>query len=277
MERIFTPGEIRQRIIRQINNNLLQTILEYVGFEQFFKTIFKINSNFKNFAQHIYQNQNDHLSKFKKVLFEDNNRNVKETLVLFDSFYKNKDQNWEFATKLMSNFLFNQISDSKSLKLNLDLNRKSIGTDEFLIISKALKLNTTLKEIHLGWNDLSDEGAKYISDALKLITTLTVIYLNNNKISDEGAKYISDALKLNTTLKEIHLWNNEISDEGAKYISDALKLNTTLTVIYLNNNEISDEGAKYISDALKLNTTLTMISLHHNKISDEGAKYISEP
>ncbi len=83
MEKIKTPGEIRGRRVRQINNNLLQIILEYVGFELSFKTIFKINSNFKIFVELIYQNHNDHLSKYKKVLFEDKNVNVKEALVLF--------------------------------------------------------------------------------------------------------------------------------------------------------------------------------------------------
>ena len=205
MEKIKTPGEIRGRIVRLINNNLLKIIIEYVGFELSFKTIFKINSNFKNFVELIYQNQNDHLSEFKKVLIEDKNGNVKEALVLFNSFYKNQDQNWEFTCKLMSNFLFVKISNSKSNKIIIDLNGRGIETEEFLILSNALKLNTTLKEIHL----------------------------NNNKISAEGAKYISDALKLNTTLKEIYLEYNQISDEGAKYISDALKLNTTLTVIGL--------------------------------------------
>ena len=68
MEKIKTTEEIRGRIVRQINNNLLQIILEYVGFELSVKTIFKINSNFKNFVELIYQNQMDHLSEFKKEL-----------------------------------------------------------------------------------------------------------------------------------------------------------------------------------------------------------------
>jgi hypothetical protein len=190
MEKLKTPGEISAKIVRHINNKLLQIILEYVGFEPSFKTIFKLNSNFKNFVELIYKNQNDHLSEFKKLLFEDKNVNVKEALVLFNSFYKNQDQNWEFTCKLMSNFLFVKISNSKSNKIIIDLYGKFLETKEFLILCMAFKLNTTLREIHLNQNKISDEGAEYISEALKLNTNLTAISLCWNDISDEAYPFI---------------------------------------------------------------------------------------
>jgi hypothetical protein len=149
---VSTSAEIRPGIVRKINNKLLHIILEYVGFELSFKIIFKINSNFKNFVEHIYRNQNDHLSEFKKVLFEDDRVDVKEGQVLFNSFYKNQDQNWEFISKLMSFFLFIKFSDSKSFKIIIDLKGRIITTEEFLILSKALKLNTSMKDINLERN-----------------------------------------------------------------------------------------------------------------------------
>ena len=44
---------------------------------------------------------------------------------------------------------------------------------------------------------------KAIGEALKVNTSLTEIHLNNNEISDEGLKAIGEALKVNTSLTKI--------------------------------------------------------------------------
>jgi hypothetical protein len=100
-----------KRIVRQLNNNLLKFITEYVGLELCLITIVKINSYFKAFVKHIYHFQLNHLSEYKKILFKLDRKNVKETLSLFNSFYKNEDQNWHFTTKFMSHLLFKIISN----------------------------------------------------------------------------------------------------------------------------------------------------------------------
>jgi hypothetical protein len=108
-------GVIKQRIVRPFNNNLLQVILEFIGLQLSLKTIFKTNSNFKGFVKHIYNKHLDHISEFKKLLFENKSRNVKKALGLFNSFFKNRDENWHYVGKLMSNLFFTNISFSNLL------------------------------------------------------------------------------------------------------------------------------------------------------------------
>jgi hypothetical protein len=282
-----------KRIIRQFNNNLLKSIIEYVGFEMSLKTIVKMNSNLKGLVEFIFKSHLNYLSDYKKNLFNYESCKLNEILSLFKSYSRNEDLNWQFVSKLMSHLLFKKISND-SYKITIVLQIRDYIYFNRIAFVEALQTNPTLKEINfkLFWdeiheesedlnvlysNHISDEVAKLISDAISNNTSLTVINLNNNnKISADGAKYLSDALKTNTTMKEINLDTNYISNKGSKYISDALKTNTNLTFISLNHNKITDDGVKFISGALKTNTTLKRINLENNYISDEGVKYISD-
>ena len=73
------PDIVKRRILRQLNDNLLKIILEYVGFEESLKTIVKINSNLKEMIVNLYKNQLDHLSEYKKNLL-----NIKFASIVFE-------------------------------------------------------------------------------------------------------------------------------------------------------------------------------------------------
>ena len=77
--------------------------------------------------------------------------------------------------------------------------------------------------------------------------------ISYNELKDEGAKYLSDALKSdNCILTELDISHNELTDKGAKYLSDSLKSdNCKLTELYIIHNKLTDKGAKYLTDVLK--------------------------
>jgi ribosomal protein S13 len=133
-----------------------------------------------------------------------------------------------------------------------------------------------LVKLDLGFNCISDDGAKQIADALKVnhIMNLKTLILTHNDIGDEGAQAIADALKVNNSMEILKLFNNKIGDDGAEAIADALKVNHRLETLYLNDNNIGDDGAKAIADALKVNPSLKILNLDRNKIGDDGAKAI---
>ena len=80
--------------------------------------------------------------------------------------------------------------------------------------------------------DASDELKKGIGDIV--YDKVKELYLGNNNISDEGAKALAEALKVNTALQELDLDFNKISDEGAKALAEALQVNTALQELWLN-------------------------------------------
>jgi hypothetical protein len=110
------PRMIRPRILRQIRNNLLQIIIEYVGLQLSLTIVLKTNSNFKGFVEHIFHSHLANLFEFKGLLFDNVSMNLKESLALFNSYYKNQDKNWLFTADLMSQLLFTKIPNGMSIK-----------------------------------------------------------------------------------------------------------------------------------------------------------------
>ncbi|CAF3885400.1 unnamed protein product [Adineta steineri] len=66
--------------------------------------------------------------------------------------------------------------------------------------------------------------------ALKASSTLTELKLDYNKISDQGAQYFADALKVNMTLKLLELYSNNIDHAGELHFKEALKVNNVVKI-----------------------------------------------
>ena len=83
-------------------------------------------------------------------------------------------------------------------------------------------MNTLLTEI-VGLNKIGVEGATYIAKALKVNTSLRDICLDNNNI---GARAIyCRGVESEYVMRDISLEYNKIGAEGV-YIAEALKVNT---------------------------------------------------
>ena len=66
-------------------------------------------------------------------------------------------------------------------------------------------INCKLTQLGINYNELTDEGVKYLTDALKSGNCkLTHLAIRGNKLTNQGAKYLSDALK-NGNCKLTHL------------------------------------------------------------------------
>lgn len=190
--------------------------------------------------------------------------------------------------------------------------------------SEALKYNTTLNTLHLSdtYGALGPLGAKALSGALKVNSSLTNLNLRFNQIGASGAQALSDALEINTTLTKLDLSDNDISASGTQFLSKALEINASLTSLNLCHNKIGEQrqgsrprpreinmipillqlgrctfpealekldefstgmdetmddyGLFSLSESLKTNTTLTNLNLKGNEIDCLGAHYLSE-
>ena len=79
------------------------------------------------------------------------------------------------------------------------------------------------------------------------INILYYIHIGGNNIGDEGAKAIAESLKINNSINSINLGNlykliyyiyigsNNIGNEGAKAIAESLKINNSIYSINLGN------------------------------------------
>lgn len=142
-----------------------------------------------------------------------------------------------------------------------------------IIIQRAI-IDKKCRGLYLTGNKFSSQSISILSDALYNNSTLVELDLSDNHISDIGVKTLMEILATNKSmLGKLHLGSNNISDKGVKYISDMLRTNKTLTHLLLNRNSISNSGIHLLSNVLALhNHSLEVLSISSNSlITDPSA------
>lgn len=103
-----------------------------------------------------------------------------------------------------------------------------------------------LQHLHLGGNEVGDEGVQSLADGLgrRALPLLEAIYLNNNIIGKEGATALAAALSRGAlpSLQRLNLSQNKIGDEGLLALAAPLRKLPTLTMLVLDCTEVGDEG-----------------------------------
>ena len=152
----------------------------------------------------------------------------------------------------------------------------TFGDDGANSPAQALRVNTSLSSLHLGYNSIGHQGANSLAQALRVNTSLSSLELRNNSIGDEGANSLAQALRVNTSLSSLHLGYNSIGHQGANSLAQALRVNTSLSSLELRNNSIGDEGANSLAQALRVNTSLSSLDLGTNLIGVEGVNSLAQ-
>jgi Ran GTPase-activating protein (RanGAP) involved in mRNA processing and transport len=145
----------------------------------------------------------------------------------------------------------------------LDLETNLLQDSMCPALVELLKSSTTLVALNLERNDIRLEGATLIAQALKTNTVLRNLNLGFNRCSNAGT-LIGDALKVNRTLLTLNLGNNGIYPEGAKTISDALAGNNVLCAINLQHNQAIDSFS--LPDSAPFNSNLKEINFFGNRL-----------
>ena len=112
---------------------------------------------------------------------------------------------------------------AEALKVNttltlLDLTSNGFGNEGIKVITKALITNKILKTLVLCnitsnyLYHIDNDGAIALADLLKINQTLTNLNLRWNNIKNEGAIALSEALETNTTMITLDLSDNSIDD-----------------------------------------------------------------
>ena len=140
----------------------------------------------------------------------------------------------------------------------------------------ALKANTSLTNLNLRWNIISDTRVASLSQALAANSSLTSLNLSRNSIGATGVASLSQALTVNSSVTNLNVsWNN-VFDTGAASLSEALTVNSSLTSLDLSRNSIGATGAACLSQALTANFSLSDLNLSWNIIGDSGAASLSQ-
>lgn len=162
--------------------------------------------------------------------------------------------------------MIGQLKGAQELAKLVKEDKLYLGKEQSEDTIKALavlleKRQCMVKELDLGFAKIKDAGVILLSEALKVNSTLNSLDLYGNDIGDAGAAALSEALKVNRTLTCLNLCSNKIGDAGAASLSEALKANRTLALLGLGDNDIYAAGAASLAAAIKVSRTLKGFSI----------------
>ena len=143
--------------------------------------------------------------------------------------------------------------------LNLNHN-KHICDYASEIAAVIIRNNTSLRHIEMAGCDFDMNGIIKICKSIRSCTTLQNINLNHNIISDYAISHVVSALRSHY-LECVSLQNCKLTSAGSKNIIMALKNISTLKSIDLSLNEMAEDSAVYVAGMIANNKNIEVLCL----------------
>ncbi|KAI1314832.1 T-complex-associated testis-expressed protein 1 [Mortierella claussenii] len=166
---------------------------------------------------------------------------------------------------------------ASALEHNTTLERLNIGNDHLgnneavvKIISDGLAENRGLIRLDLenkGFGGHHETSVQYLADALDKNTTLQELNLARNKLTDQDIEVLCKTLsQSNKTLQKLDLCLNSFTELGTRSVAALLASQNQaeqggLTEIDLSDNEVTEEGGRAIGQALESNQVLQRLRM----------------
>lgn len=172
---------------------------------------------------------------------------------------------------------------ARSLKLNstlrvLHLEGDNLSGKLLIILCTGLKLNNNLGELFLGDNFLVPSDASILSAMLKSNSTLQLLDVRNNMLQDQGLMHLCDGLHQQTVcgIKTLVLWNNQITRIGMVPLANLMAVNTNIQTLNIGHNRLGNDGIRNLQIGLLKNKSILRLGLLNTKITAEGAVALAE-
>ncbi|KAK3239331.1 hypothetical protein CYMTET_50738 [Cymbomonas tetramitiformis] len=93
-------------------------------------------------------------------------------------------------------------------------------------------------------NNIKDGGATACGMFLSKNSTLRELHLGGNEIGDDGVVHIANGVRDNSSLNKLSLEWNQFGDTGVLALAEALKTNTSVSLlsVYGTSNKVGQEG-----------------------------------
>ena len=162
--------------------------------------------------------------------------------------------------------------------LSLDNNRNNIGDAGAAALTRGLRcIGSSLKELHLPYSSIGDEGLSTLAAALANCTCLEKLDLSYNDFSTAaGLRSLSDWLQIAAvTLDELRLIYCGINDEGLTALAEGA-VNNCKEMNLHGNADIGAVGWRNLSISLQSESCcLESLILTFTWIKDDNAKILA--
>ena len=157
---------------------------------------------------------------------------------------------------------------------NLNINIYLIINEKIMSIKVSARIpnpNFHIEKLDLSCNKLGYSGIETLSKALKVNKTIKNLNLFHNLFDVNGARRIGEVLKTNNNLEELDIGYNRIKNAGFKNIIESIKNNKHLKYLGLKynfiNNKIFEEQFNLLEEDKGIK--LEEIELKKNSVSPE--------
>jgi Ran GTPase-activating protein (RanGAP) involved in mRNA processing and transport len=166
-----------------------------------------------------------------------------------------------------------QLISENNFSSSMNFSQEQLIDQDIPIIIEQALIHKQCTILDLTGNEITFEGADLLAHALNNNTTLIELILYNNRLSDKGIRFLALELSINnSTLKKLNLGFNDITDDGAQHLAQMLKTNRTLIHLCLQQNHIGDRGVQLLAGVLaRQNWTLELLNLFSNKFLSDGS------
>ena len=207
-------------------------------------------------------------SSIKVLNLNRNNLKVQGVITISKALRKHNLQQFEIernnATKKAAHEIAAVLSHSVDLQV-LNLNGNMLEVVGIVTIAHSLLKVSTLTELYLSDNNITEKAADYIAAVLSHSKNLQVLNLNRNNLRATGVIKIVKALQM-STLQKLEIENNNATLKAAQDIAAILSHSSNLRVLNINGNNLQANGVACI---LHATSSLTHLYVSNNNISGE--------
>ena len=140
----------------------------------------------------------------------------------------------------------------------LNINRNNITDEAADDIAAAILSNNKFQKLDLSGNEFKATGMINIAGALQGISSLTELNVGFNCITDEVADDLLSILQRNINLRRLDLSNNKLQAAGAIKIVKSIQniYMSSFLMLFFENNQISKEARDEITAILSSNKSV---------------------
>ena len=172
--------------------------------------------------------------------------------------------------KLEVNYLAKMLCENSTVR-ELHLPNNGITNEGVNILAKGLCKNSTLETLDLCENyfGFKNESPTKITGMAEMLATndkLKELKLDHNPLGSDGVTWIAEALESNKGVKHLYLRSTGCDDEGAAALAKMLSANSNIRDLYLTCNGITNDGLDILAKGLCKNSTLETLDLSGNDL-----------
>lgn len=168
------------------------------------------------------------------------------------------------------------LESSTSLRV-ISLPNCDMGDEEIGVLAASIKVNKSrlpVESIQLSFNNMTQTGLESLANALWGSTTLRELHVDNNQISDRGAHHVASIVPTLPALEVLDVGFNSIKAGGLVALMKTVAETNQLLSLSISGNAVDVNGAKAVAYALAYNCSLKSIFLVHCSVAHDGQRHI---